>query len=104
MNAKVPIKLVKNEDAKESGGNWSGTPTQTKYDLFAEIVNPSRAFRTYDAQTQLGVVKTFRVRFRFDLLPTGDWTIEFRGKSWNIVSKEPEQDRLFYWLITANHK
>lgn len=97
------IKLVKMEVLQEAGGNW-GSPTETKYNLFAEILEPSSAHRTYDAQTQLGQVKRFRLRFRFDLFPTGDWKIEFRSLTWTIVSIEQDQDRQFYWIITANHK
>lgn len=100
----VPIKLVKNEMVKEAAGNWPSEPTSTKYQLFAEIMDAGHGFRTYDAQTQLGIVRRFRVRFRFDLHPNGDWKIEFRGKEWTIVSIEQDTERLFYWLITANHK
>lgn len=100
----VPIKLVKTEVAVESGGNWASEPTETKYELFAEIMDAGHGFRDYNAQTQLGIVRRFRIRFRFDLHPTGDWTIEFRGKKWTIVSIEQDTERLFYWLITANHK
>ncbi len=99
----LPIKLIKNEVAQESGGNW-GEPTETKYSLFAQLVPPSSAFRSYDAQTQLGQVKGFKVRFNFDLHPTGDWKIEFRGKDWTVQSIEPDEDRQFFWTITANHK
>jgi hypothetical protein len=99
----VPIKLVKNVVTQEAGGNW-GTPTETKYDLFAEILDAGHGFRTYDAQTQLGMVRRFKVRFIYTLVPTGDWKIEFRGKKWTIILIEPDQERSFYWIITANHK
>ena len=71
----VPIKLVKNVSTQETGGNW-GEPVETKYDLFAEIMDAGHGFRTYDAQTELGMVRRFRIRFRFDLHPNGDWKIE----------------------------
>lgn len=100
----VPIKLVKKEVVQESAGNWESEPTQTKYDVFAEVLEAGHGFRTYDAQTQLGMVRRFKVRFRFDLYPNGDWKIEFRGNQWTIISIEQDQERMFYWIITANHK
>ncbi len=100
----LPIKLVKTVVTQEASGNWPSEPTVTKYPMFAELVQPSSAFRSYDAQTQLGQVKTFRVRFNFDLHPTGDWKIEFRGKEWTIQGMPLKDDRQFYWLITANFK
>lgn len=99
----LPIKLIKNVESQESGGNW-GDPTETKYSLFAEIVPPSSAFRSYDAQTQLGQVKTFRLRFSFELHPTGDWKIEFRKHKWTVKDIREDQDRLFYWLVTASYQ
>lgn|SRR5690349_24560580 len=98
-----PIKLVKNVVAKEAGGNW-GEPTETEYNLWADLLEPSSAFRTYDAQTQLGQVKRFRIRLRHELDVNGNWKIEFRGKSWTVISIEQEKERMFYWLITARHK
>jgi len=99
----VPIKLVKNVTGQATGGNNIVTET-LKYDVFAEILEAGHGFRTYDAQTQLGMVRRFKVRFRFDLYPDGDWKIEFRGKEWTVLSIEQDQERLFYWIITANHK
>ncbi len=100
----LPIKLVKTVVTQEASGNWPSEPTVTKYSTFAELVQPSSAFRSYDAQTQLGQVKTFRVRFNFDLHPTGDWKIEFGGKEWTVQGMPLKDDRQFYWLITANYK
>lgn len=100
----LPIKLVKTVVTQEAAGNWPSEPVVTKYSMFAELVQPSSAFRSYDAQTQLGQVKTFRVRFNFDLHPTGDWKIEFRGKEWTVHGMPLKDDRQFYWLITANYK
>jgi hypothetical protein len=99
----VPIKLIKNEVSQDTDGNWSD-PTETKYDLFAEIMEAGHGFRTYEAQTQLGMIRRFRIRFRFDLHPNGDWKIEFRGNKWTTISIEQDGERMFYWIITANHK
>lgn len=98
-----PIKLVKNEVAKEAGGNW-GEPTETEYNLWAEVGEPASAFRTYDAQTQLGAVKNFKVRFKYNFGLNGNWKILFRAKEWTVISIEPEKERLFYWNIIARHK
>jgi len=99
----VPIKLVKYETSQGSSGqNLTSAPT--KFELFAEVLDAGHGFRSYDAQTQLGLVRRFKIRFRDTLTPTGDWKIEFRGKKWTIVSIEPEGERLFWWIITANHK
>ncbi len=97
------IKLVRNEVAKESGGNW-GEPTETEFNLFAEVLEPSSAFRTYEAQTQLGQVKRFRIRHRYNFGLDANWKILFRGKEWTIISIEPEKERMFYWIITARTK
>lgn len=100
----LPIKLIKKEVVKEVAGNWSSEPMETNYSVFAEVLDAGHGFRTYDAQTQLGIVRRFKVRFRFDLHPDGDWKIGFRGKEWTVISIEPDGERLFYWIITANHK
>lgn len=100
----VPIKLIQNLVTQQSDGNWPSTGDETSFSMFAEIMDAGRGFRTYEAQTQLGMVRRFRVRFRFDLYPNGDWKIEFRGKVWTIMSFEQDQEKLFYWIITANHK
>lgn len=100
----VPIKLIKNEVSQEADGNWPTEPTETKYDGFAEILKVGNGFKTYEAQTQLGMVRKFKIKFRFDLHPTGDWKIEFRGNKWTIISIEQDQEKLFHWIITANHK
>lgn len=100
----VPIKLVKNVVTQEAGGNWPSEPTETKYQVFADLIAPSSAFRSYDAQTQLGQVKTFYIRFRFDLYPDGDWKIEYAGKEWTVRSIVRDQDRRFFWIVTANYK
>ena len=100
----LPIKLIKKEVVKEAAGNWPSEPTSTEYKLFAEVIEAGHGFRTYEAQTQLGIVRRFKVRFRFDKHPNGDWKISFRGKEWTIISIEQDEERLFYWIITANHK
>ncbi len=100
----VPIKLVKNVVTQEAGGNWPSEPVETKYQVFADLVVPSSAFRGYDAQTQLGQVQGFYVRFNFDLHPNGDWKIEYLGLEWTVTGIQRDQGRKFFWTITANHK
>lgn len=100
----VPIKLIKNIVVQQADGEWPSFATETKYDVFADIIDAGHGFRSYEAQTQLGMIRRFRVKFRFDIHPNGDWQIEFRGYKWTVISIEQDQEQRFHWIITANHK
>lgn len=97
------IQLVQIASTQGTGGAWNETEGE-KYGCWAEITNPS-GFRTYDrGQVQLGTTKTFKVRFRFDRYPNANWKIRYDGKDWTISERQADNEKRFYWLITATAK
>lgn len=96
------IKLVLITVPKGAEGNYdSTTESQTSFNTWAEITSINQ-FRDYqNGQTQLGQTKRFKVRFRFDEYPGADWKIEYAKKEWTVSSVVKEDEKQFYWIITA---
>jgi len=103
IGTRKEIRLVQITPAKGSEGNWNAE-IPSKHNTWAEINNVSQ-FRDYqNGQTQLGQSKKFKVRFRFDLYPGADWQIEYENKNWTVSSVVKENEKQFYWTLTASAK
>lgn len=97
------IKLVQIAPAKGAEGNWN-SEVETSFNTWAEISN-TNPFRDYqNGQVQLGESKRFKVRFRFDVYPGADWKVRYTGKDWTISGITRENEKSFYWIITASAK
>lgn len=97
------IKLIQITPVKGAEGNWS-SEIETSYNAWADISNASQ-FRDYqNGQVQLGENKRFKVRFRFDQYPGADWKVRYMNKDWTVSSITQEDEKRFYWIITAQAK
>lgn len=94
------IKLVQITPAKGSEGNWS-TETETSFNTWADISNPSTARDYANGSVSLGQTKRFKVRFRFDEYPGADWKVRYDEKDWTVSGIVKEDEKRFYWIITA---
>lgn len=96
------IKLVQLVTPKAAAGNWQAEVEGEKFSAWAEVSELS-AFREYaQGQTQMGHTKRFRVRFRFDKYPGAEWKIVYQGKQWTVTQVTRENERQFYWVLTAS--
>lgn len=93
------IRLEKYVTAKDGSGN--NTETVTKYNLFAEVKRRGGSRVNQDGQTQLTQSIQFRVRFRPDFKPSGNWRVVFDGNRYTVQSIEKEKEDRFWWLITT---
>lgn len=95
------IKLIQITPAKGSEGNWN-SEVETSFNTWADITNVNQS-RDYErGQVQLGESKRFKVRFRFDQYPGADWKVSYGGKDWTVSSVRKEDEKQFYWIITAS--
>jgi SPP1 family predicted phage head-tail adaptor len=75
-----------------------------KYGVWSEITQPS-GFRDYqNGQTQMGNTKKFLIRFRFNKYPDCNWKIRYEGKDWTISNIQKQNEKRFYWSLTATAK
>lgn len=97
------IQLVQIASTQGTGGAWTESEGE-KYGCWAEISNPS-GVRVYErGQRQISTTKTFKVRFRFDKYPNVNWKVIYDGKDWDIHERQAQDEKRFYWLITATAK
>ena len=94
------IRLEKWVSTKDGSGDFK--ETVTKYNLWAEVVTSSTSRGSVGGSTKLTQTVQFRVRFRPDFKPTGDWRVVHDGRRYTVTSIEKENQKRFYWLITAD--
>lgn len=95
----VKIRLEKVTAAKDGSGDWK--ETITKYNLWAEVLSGSSGRSSLNGRTTLNATKQFKVRFRPDFKPEGNWRIVYDAKKYTVNSIEKENEKRFYWIITA---
>lgn len=96
----VSIRLEKWVGTKDSSGDFK--ETVTKYNLFAEILSSGSSKGDRGGSTKISQTVQFRVRFRPDFKPSGKWKVVYDGKRYDVNSIEKEEQKRFYWLITAS--
>ena len=100
IGALKQIQLVQITPAKGAEGNWN-IETESSFNTWAEITSVNQ-YRDYqNGQTALGQSKRFKVRFRFDQYPGADWMVRYANKEWVVSSVIKEDEKAFYWIITA---
>lgn len=90
------IRLVKVVSAQDNKGDFK--ETETKYNLFADVTSSSNGRGT----NGLVDTKSFRVRFRPDFKPTGDWRIIYNGVSYKVGSINQDSEDRFFWTFQAS--
>lgn len=93
------IRLEKWTSSKSNAGDFQ--ESIQRYNLWAEVVSSGGARATQAGQTTINQTVTFRVRFRPDFKPTGNWRVVYEGKRYTVTALEKENNKRFYWLITA---
>jgi SPP1 family predicted phage head-tail adaptor len=95
------IQLIQLTSSKGPEGNWNseaGTPTNT----WAEVTSVNQSRDYANGQTGISETKRFKVRFRYDKHPGVDWKIRYDSKDWTVSSVIRENEKSFYWIITAS--
>lgn len=96
------IQLVRVVSTKNANG--TNQNTKTLYTYWAEVVQGS-ASRTYqNSQTQLGTSYQFRIRYNSSLNIDSSYSIVYEGKQFTITGAVRENNKNFYWLISAEAK
>lgn len=90
------IRLVKVTSTKDALGDIK--EVETKYNLFADVEQSSSSRGDGTLVSSL----TFRVYFRPDFKPTGDWRIIYNGISYKVSSIVQDREDRFHWIINAS--
>lgn len=92
------IRLEKWVSTRTANG-WA--ESVTKYNVWAEVLSSSSSKANAQGRTAINQTKQFKVRFRPDFKPTGNWKLTYEGKRYSVNSIEKENEKRFYWVITA---
>jgi SPP1 family predicted phage head-tail adaptor len=104
VGTRKQIQLINILVTQGSDGQWSNQ-TESIHNTWAEVSNVN-SFRDYEnGQTGSGLTKRFRVRFKFDHEPlAADWKIRYQGKDYQVTGVVREDEKKFYWIMTAQTK
>lgn len=94
------IRLEKWISTQDGSGNW--TEAVTKYNCFAEVTSSGGVRSSLNGQTQLTKSKKFKIRFRPDFKPSGNWRIIYDGLRYTVQNIEKENEKRFYWIFTTD--
>jgi len=78
--------------ATTQGGSGDNAETVTKYNMWAEVKRQGGARINHAGQTLLTQGIQFRVRFRPDFKPSGNWRVVFDGNRYTVQSIEKEKE------------
>lgn len=93
------VRLEKWISTRDGDGN--SVETVTKYNCFAEVTKSSGGRSSLNGQTMLTDTIRFKVRFRPDFKPSGNWRIVYDGVRYTVQSIEKEKEERFYWIFTT---
>jgi len=93
------IRLEKWVSTQGATGNW--TEGVTKYNCFAEVTRTGGGRSSLNGQDKLDSTIKFRVRFRPDFKPSGNWRVIYDGLKYTVNSIEKEDGKRFWWILTA---
>lgn len=96
----APVRLEKWSSAKDGSGD--SKESVDKYNLWAEILTTNSSKGESGSRSKLVQTVQFRVRFRPDFKPTGNWRVVYDGKRYTVESIEKSESKRFYWVITAS--
>ena len=95
-----PIRLEKWTSVKSALGDW--THTTVRYNCFGQVKRNGGSKVDVNGQTQLKPTVTFRIRFRPDFRPSGDWRVVYDGLRYTVNSIEKENESRFHWLFKCD--
>lgn len=94
------IKLEKWTEAKDADGKWVESVESTD-NLFAEVKFLSGSRESYAGQTNVSGSVRFKIRHK-NLKVVGKWKVVYNGKRYSITSIQRENEKKFYWILTAD--
>lgn len=93
-----PIRLEK-WTSTQVAGRWQ--ESVTKYNVFAEVVREGGSKTTDEGHTVLSQSISFKIRFRPNWKPSGNWKVVYDGLRYDIKSIEKENEDRFFWILKA---
>ena len=94
------IRLEKYVSTQDGSGNW--VETVTKYNCFAEVVREGGVRSSLNGQNKLNATIKFKIRFRPDFKPSGNWRVIYDGLRYTVHSIEKEKEERFYWIFKCD--
>lgn len=96
------IQLLKVVHSKSANGSNQNTQTRSTY--YAEVVQGSGSRNYQNSQTQIASSYTFRIRYNSALDLNSKYSIIYDGRQFTVTSIVKENEKSFYWIITAEAK
>ena len=93
-----PIRLEK-WVSTQVNGVWN--ESVTKYNVFAEVTRQGGSKVNDSGHTSLTQTVKFKIRFRPNWKPSGNWKVIYDGIQYDIKSIERENEERFFWIFTA---
>jgi SPP1 family predicted phage head-tail adaptor len=94
------IRLERWTSVQDAFGNW--TESVQKFNLFAEVTRKSGSRSSLNGQTRLNSIMEFRVRFRPDFNPTGNWRVVYDGNRYTVQEIIKEKEQRYWWIIRTD--
>lgn len=96
IGAKKPIRLENYKAYQDAKGDWKESLIQG-VGLWADVTRKSGVRSEYAGQTALTNVVKFRVTFKPNVYPTGNWRVIYAGRKHIITSIERVNENRFEW-------
>ena len=93
-----PIRLEK-WTSTQTNGVW--TESVTRYNVFGEVTRQGGTKVNDSGHVVLVQTVKFKVRFRPNFKPSGNWKVIYDGVRYDIKSIERESEGRFFWILTA---
>lgn len=96
------IRLEKWVSTKGAGGDFK--ETVTKYNLWADVSKTGGSRNLLNGRNAITDTYQFKIRFRPDFKPTGNWKIVYEGKRYTVTNIEKDLGKRFYWNFSCEGK
>lgn len=94
------IRLEKFVSTQGNTGNW--TESVTKYNCWAEVTRTGGSKTLSNGNDQMKTSYDFKVRFRPDFKPSGNWRIVYCGIIYTVNSIERVNEDRFFWIFKCD--
>lgn len=94
------IKLEWLKATKDGSGN-NIESVYKRISVWANVKRIGGGRTTRNGQTVLENSIEFKVYFKPNVFPTGNWRVVYDGKKFTGQSIVKDEEKLFYWVITA---
>jgi SPP1 family predicted phage head-tail adaptor len=83
----------------QNSGVW--TESVTKYNVFAEVTRQGGSKVNDSGHVTLVSTIKFKVRYRPNWKPSGNWKVIYDGLRYDIKSIEKDREERFFWNMIA---